>query len=145
MLMRTDPFQQVDHLLRSTLNDLRLEVLPTDTYRVDDVFVAEIDLPGVDRDSIDVTVDDNVLQIAAHRSAHHENADEVGLRERRHGAMTRQLLLADGLDTANITASYDDGVLRLEIPVAEEARPRRVEVTTGPSYQQSAIAADSGA
>ncbi len=145
MLMRVDPFQQVDHLLRSALNDLRLETLPVDTYRLGDAFVAEIDLPGVDRDSIDVTVEDNMLHVAAHRSARYEGADEVALRERRHGAMTRQLLLADGLDMTNITASYDDGVLRLEIPIAEEARPRKVEVTSGPGTEQSAIAADSAA
>lgn len=143
MLMRVDPFQQVDHLLRSTFSDLRTGVLPMDTYRRGDVFVAEIDLPGVDPALIDVTVEDNVLEVTAHRTAGYEGADEVGLRERPHGAMTRQLMLADGLDTDSIAATYDDGVLRLEVPVSEEARPRKVEVTTG--TEQSVIAAGSAA
>lgn len=144
MLMRVDPVQQVDHLLRSTFNDVRNGVMPMDTYRRGDEFVAELDLPGVDRNSIDVTVERNVLQVTARRTAHHDDVDEIGVRERPHGTMSRQLLLADGLDTADITATYDDGVLRLVIPVSEEAKPRTIEVTPG-AGRRTAIEADAEA
>lgn len=131
MLMRVDPLQQVDHLLRSTFDDMRAGVMPIDTYRRGDEFVVEFDVPGVDRDSIDVTVERNVLQVTARRAAAYDDADEVGVRERPHGVMTRQLFLTDDLDTDSIAASYDDGVLRLVIPVSEEAKPRTIEVTAG--------------
>ena len=143
MLMRVDPFQQIDNLLQTTLNGVRAGVMPMDAYRRGDEFIAEFDVPGVDPGSIDVTVEQNVLQVTARRTAHYDEVDEIEVRERPQGVMTRQVLLADGLDTANISASYDDGVLRLVIPVSEEARPRTIEVTKGSGEGQTAIRAES--
>lgn len=145
MLMRVDPLQQVDHLLRSTLNGGRAGVMPMDSWRHGDGFIVELDLPGVDRDSIDVTVERNVLQITARRSPRFQEGDEVTFHERPHGVMTRQLLLAEGLDTADITASYDDGVLRLSIPVSEEAKPRTIAVAARGHREQAAVGAGAAA
>jgi HSP20 family protein len=144
MLMHTDMLQQVDHLLRSTYNGGARSVMAMDTYRRGDEFVAEIDLPGVDRDSIDVTVEGNVLQITAQRRTRFDDVDQVGVRERAHGVMTRQLFLSQGLDRANIAASYDDGVLRLVIPLSEDAKPRTIQVTAGATGQTAVGAGDAG-
>lgn len=132
MLMRFDPFWEVDQLLRRTWdNGGVLAIMPMDAYRRGDTFVAEFDLPGVDRDSIDVTVERNVLEVTARRAARYGEGDEVLAAERPQGGTTRQLFLGEGLDTNGVTASYDDGVLTVMIPVAEEAKPRRIEIAAG--------------
>lgn len=139
MLTRYDPFRTVDHLLRQTGLGDRFWTMPMDAYRRGDEFIVELDLPGVDRDSIDVTVERNVLQITAERAPRHTDHDHVLAAERPYGALTRQLFLDRSVDTDGIRATYDDGVLRLVIPVAEEAKPRKVAIGNG--GQRAAVGA----
>lgn len=105
--------------------------MPMDAYRRGDEFVVELDLPGVDRDSIDVTVERDVLQVSVQRAATYGEGDQLLFAQRPRGTITRQLFLGQGLDTEHITVSYDDGVLTLHIPVAEEAKPHRIAITPG--------------
>ena len=105
--------------------------LPLDAYREGAHWVAVLDLPGVDPASSDVTVEQNVLTVTAERSWQPQEGQEVIVAERPQGRFTRQLYLGDGLDTDRIQASYDQGVLSLHIPVAEQSKPRKVEITAG--------------
>jgi len=115
--------------------------MPIDAYRTGDHFVVEFDLPGVPADSIDLTVERNVLTVHASRTRRESDGTghEMVVSERPFGTFSRQLFLGETLDTEAIKATYDDGVLRLEIPVAEQAKPRKVEVKAGGS--QHVIAA----
>jgi HSP20 family protein len=118
-----------------------LSGMPMDAYRVGDNFVAHFDLPGVDPGSIDVTVDRNVLTVKAERQSDRQEGDEVLIAERPHGSYTRQLFLGDTLDTERIEAEYRDGVLTLTIPVAERAKPRKVQIAAGEQQAQRIEAA----
>jgi HSP20 family protein len=102
--------------------------MPMDAYRKDDSFLVQFDLPGIDPESIDLTVERNVLTVHAERSR--PNSDEVEMlaAERPHGTFSRQLFLGDTLDVDAMQADYTDGVLTLRIPVAERAKPRKVTV-----------------
>lgn len=131
MLTTYDPLRTFDHLLRQTGFGDRAFRLPMDAFRRGDEFIVELDLPGVHRDSIDVTVERNVLQITAERAPHHGDEDYVLAAERPYGTMTRQLFLDRNVATDAIQATYDDGVLRLVIPVAEEAKPRKIAIGNG--------------
>ena len=129
MLIRnTDPFRDLDRLTQQLLGTTnRPAVMPMDAWREGDRFVIEFDLPGVSRDSIDLDVERNVLTVRAERGA--PNGDwEALASERPRGAFSRQLVLGDNLDLDRIEASYDDGVLRLVVPVAEKAKPRKIEL-----------------
>ena len=134
MLLRTtDPFREFDRLANQLLGTTnRPVVMPMDAWREGDQFVLEFDLPGVSKDSIDLDVERNVLTIRAERVA--RNGDwEMLTNERTRGQFSRQLVLGDNLDLDNIEASYDAGVLRLVIPVAERAKPRKIEIASGHS------------
>ncbi|GAA5116652.1 molecular chaperone Hsp18 [Alloalcanivorax gelatiniphagus] len=129
MLLRTtDPFRDLDRLTQQLLGTTnRPAVMPMDAWREGDRFVIEFDLPGVTRDSIDLDVERNVLTVRAERVA--RNGDwEALASERPRGAFSRQLVLGDNLDLDRIDASYDDGVLRLVVPVAEKAKPRKIQI-----------------
>jgi HSP20 family protein len=129
MLLRTaDPFRDIDRLAGQLLGTTnRPAVMPMDAWREGDVFQIEFDLPGVSRDSIDLDVERNVLTVRAERVA--RNGDwEMLASERPRGMFSRQLVLGDNLDLDRIEASYDAGVLRLSIPVAERAKPRKIQV-----------------
>lgn len=128
MLMRTDPFREVDRLAQQAVGTLaRPAVMPLDAWRDGDTFVVELDLPGVDPGSIDLDVERNVLTVRAERPEP-EQEKELIAAERPRGVFSRQLFLGDTLDTEGITADYDQGVLRLRIPVAERAKPRRISI-----------------
>jgi HSP20 family protein len=131
MLMGFDPFREFDQLLRQTWGSERFVGMPMDAYRRGDEFVVEFDLPGADRDSIDLTVERNVLQVTAQRTARYGDNDQVLAAERPQGTLMRELFLGEGLDTERINASYDDGVLKVMIPVAEEAKPHKIEISAG--------------
>jgi HSP20 family protein len=141
MLLRTaDPFRELDRLAQQlsgvTGTTNRPAVMPMDAWREGDVFVLDFDLPGVAPESIDIDVERNVLTVRAERVA--RNGDwEMLASERPKGAFSRQLVLGDNLDLEHIEASYDAGVLRLIVPVAEKAKPRRIEIGTGPGAVQS--------
>lgn len=129
MLMRTDPFRDLDRLTQQVLGTAaRPAVMPMDAWRESDQFMVEFDLPGVNVDSLDLDVERNVLTVRAERAALDQSRDMVSA-ERPRGVFSRQLFLGENLDTDRIEASYHDGVLRLTIPVAEKAKPRRIEIT----------------
>ena len=132
MLLRTtDPFRDFDRLTNQLLGTTnRPAVMPMDAWRQGDSFQIEFDLPGVSLESIDLDVERNVLTVRAERVG--RNGDwEMLASERPRGVFSRQLVLGDNLDTGKIAASYDSGVLTLEIPVAEQAKPRKIEVASG--------------
>ena len=139
MLLRTtDPFRDFDRLAAQLLGTTnRPAVMPMDAWREGDRFVIELDLPGVSRESIDLDVERNVLTVRAERVA--RNGDwEALASERPRGVFSRQLILGDNLDLDQIDATYDDGVLRLIVPVAEKAKPRKIEVgSTAPTEAAS--------
>ena len=128
MLMRTDPFRELDRLTQQFAGtSARPTFMPMDAWREKDTFVVEFDLPGVQADSIDLDVERNVLTVRAERRAY-ENDTELIASERPRGVFSRQLILGDNLNLDQISASYRDGVLRLTIPVAERAKPRKIEI-----------------
>jgi len=144
MLMRFDPFAELDRLSRET-SGRRPAVMPMDAYRSGERFVVRFDLPGVDPASIDLTVEKNVLTVRAERAWRPAEGEEVVVAERPQGTFTRQLFLGETLDSDRIEAHYDQGVLSLTLPVAERARARKVEVTTGGAEAGPAIDAGSHA
>jgi len=132
MLLRTaDPFREFDRLAQQLIGATgttnRPAVMPMDAWREGDVFVLEFDLPGVAKESIDLDVERNVLTVRAERVT--GNGDwEMLATERPRGLFSRQLVLGDNLDLEHIEAAYADGVLRLRVPVAEKAKPRKIEI-----------------
>jgi HSP20 family protein len=131
MLLRTtDPFRDFDRLAGQLLGTTnRPAVMPMDAWREGDVFQIEFDLPGVAKESIDLDVERNVLTVRAERVP--RNGDwEMLASERPSGMFSRQLVLGDNLDLDRIEAYYDDGVLHLTVPVAERAKPRKIEISS---------------
>jgi HSP20 family protein len=132
MLMRTDPFRDLDRLAEAMLGTRsRPAVMPMDAYRDNNHFVIHLDLPGVTPDSIDLTVEQNVLTVHAERKPPLAESTERIVAERPHGVFSRQVFLGDTLDADHLTADYDAGVLTITLPIAERAKPRKVEVTGG--------------
>jgi HSP20 family protein len=131
MLSRFDPFRDFDRVFDRPWGPNRQPTMPLDAYRHGDTYVISVDLPGFDADTIDVTTDKDVLTIRAERNWHPVEGDEVVVAERTYGEFFRQLFLGDGLDTENIHASYDNGVLMLTIPLSERAKPRKVDIARG--------------
>jgi len=132
MLMRTDPFRDFDRLTEAMLGSrARPAVMPMDAYRENGTFVVHLDLPGVSAESIDLTVEQNVLTIHAERKPPVGDGAERVIDERTYGVFSRQLFLGDTLDTDQLTADYSSGVLTLRIPIAEKAKPRKVEIGGG--------------
>jgi len=130
MLMRTDPFRELDRLTQQVLGTTaRPAVMPMDAWRDGDAFVVEFDLPGVSPESVDLDVVRNVLTVKAERPAKNGDVEMVAA-ERPRGIFSRQLFLGDTLDVDNVEANYEAGVLTLRIPVAEKAKPRKIEITT---------------
>lgn len=130
MLMRTDPFRDFDRLAQQVLGTVaRPAVMPMDAWREGDRFIVEFDLPGVDEDSLKLDVERNVLTVHAQRPEPDSNREMVSA-ERPRGVFSRQLFLGETLDTDAIDASYRGGVLRLTIPVAEKAKPRRIQIAS---------------
>ena len=143
MLMRFDPFRDFERLSEQAFGEARrTPVMPMDAYRHGDRFIVHFDLPGADPQSIDLTVEKNVLTVRAQRSWQRGDGVDVIAAERPQGTFSRQLFLGETLDTEHVSATYDNGVLTLTIPVAERAKPRRVEVTTG-GGQPTAVEASS--
>ncbi len=132
MLMRTDPFRELDRLTQQVLGGTgtptRPSVMPMDAWREGDTFHIEFDLPGVTPDSIDLDVERNVVTVRAERPALVRDTDMLAA-ERPRGVFTRQLVLGDNFDTERIDASYEAGALTLTIPVAEMAKPRKIRIS----------------
>ncbi|MEV6818105.1 Hsp20 family protein [Nocardiopsis dassonvillei] len=138
MLMRTDPFRDIDRVTQRILGEAsRPAAMPIDAYRDGDVFVVCFDLPGVRADSIDLEVERNVLTVTAERPDTVRDRESVVVAERPTGTFSRQLFLGETLETDAIRADYADGVLTLRIPVAEQAKPRKISVGTGEDQPRS--------
>ena len=137
MLMRTDPFRDLDRWTQQVLGTAaRPAVMPMDAWREGDQFIVELDLPGIQGDSLGLDVERNVLTVHAERPGLDPDREMVSA-ERPRGVFSRQLFLGDTLDAEQIQASYHDGVLRLTIPVAEKAKPRRIKIAS--SEEKTAI------
>ena len=138
MLVRTDPFRELDRVASHVLGTTaRPAVMPMDAWRDGDTFVIEFDLPAVDPDSVDLDVERNVLTVRAERLAATGPDVELIASERPRGVFSRQVILGDALDTEAIQATYRSGVLRLNIPVSERARPRKIAITSDADLRQA--------
>jgi HSP20 family protein len=140
-VMRFDPFRDFDRLAEQMLGGSARgsspRSFPMDAYRRGDRFFVHLDLPGVNPDSIEITSEQNVLTVRAERRWDSQEGDELIATERPQGVFSRQLFLSDALDAEAIKANYDQGVLTLEIPVAEQAKPRRIEIRHSGSGPQT--------
>ncbi len=137
MLMRTDPLRELDRLAQQLSGPQAQPFpIPMDAYGTDGEFVIHFDVPGVAPDSIDLHVEQNVLTVRTERPA--PESREMVVAERPHGVFSRQVLLGDTLDAGRIGAEYDAGVLTVRIPVAEQTKPRKIEIETGEAGQVSA-------
>ena len=140
MLMRTDPFRELDRLTQQLFGQngtwSRPAVMPMDAYRAGEQFIVHFDLPGVDPSSVELNVERNVLTVKAERVPSYGDDVELQVAERPRGVFSRQLFLGDTLDADHVEASYDAGVLTLRIPIAEKAKPRKIEITGGGAPKQ---------
>lgn len=144
---RWDPLRDMERVIGSlTSNSLNSTAVPLDLFKSGDHYVVTMDLPGVDPGSIDVSVEDRTLTVRAERTARADGDTQWLVRERPSGTFARQLTVGRGLALDKITASYQDGVLSLSIPVAEEAKPRRIQVNVDGGSQNviNTPAGDSG-
>ncbi|MFD5617620.1 Hsp20/alpha crystallin family protein [Streptomyces yangpuensis] len=133
MLMRTDPFREMDRIVQQLSGASgtwsKPSVMPMDAYREGDVYVIAFDLPGVSPEAVDIDVERNMLTVKAERRpVTQADSVKVELSERPLGVFSRQVMLADTLDTEHIEADYDAGVLTLRIPIAERAKPRKISI-----------------
>ena len=131
MLLRFDPFRELDRRADEAWPSRPAPAVPMDAVRRGDQVLVMFDLPGVDPATIDVEVERNVLTVSAERAAGRVEGDEVLASERRFGTFSRQLFLGETLDASRVEAAYDAGVLTLTVPVAEVAKPRKVAVAAG--------------
>ncbi|AOP51124.1 Hsp20/alpha crystallin family protein [Streptomyces lydicus] len=141
MLMRTDPFRELDRLTQQLMGTSgtwsRPSPMPMDAYREGDAYVIALDLPGVTKDAIDIDVERNMLTVRAERRPAAKRDDvQMELSERPLGVFSRQVVLADTLDTEHIRADYEAGVLTLRIPIAERAKPRKVTIGDGAARKE---------
>ena len=131
MLMRTDPFRELDRLTQQVFGTAtRPAVMPMDAWRDGDEFVVEFDLPGVHAQDVDLDVQRNVRTVKAERPISDGKDTEMIAAERPRGVFSRQLFLGDNLDTDRVRAEYDAGVPRLTIPIAEKAKPHKIEIAS---------------
>jgi HSP20 family protein len=137
MAINYDPFNLLDELRGQAVSGGRTpSSFPMDAYRRGDDFFVHLDLPGVQADSIDVTVENQVLTVEAERRFEQQEGDQFLVAERPQGRFSRQLRLGSTIDTEKIGASYDDGVLTLTLPVSERARPRQIQIDRGGGQAQ---------
>jgi HSP20 family protein len=146
MLLQNDPFRDIDAWFdrmtgRSSSNGAW--PMPMDAYKRGNDLWVDIDLPGVDANSVDINVERNVLTVTAQRSWERHEGEQMYLAERHRGTFRRQVHLGDGLDSDRIEARYNDGVLTLRIPVAEAAQPKKIQVQTGSSSSKAIDASSS--
>jgi HSP20 family protein len=131
MLLRTDPFRELDRLTEQVFGTrTRPAVMPMDAWRQGDEFVVEFDLPGVKAQDVELDVERNVLTVRAERPISDGREAEMIAAARPRGVFSRQLIQGDNLDTERVQAEYDAGVLRLTIPVCEQAKPRKIEIAS---------------
>ncbi|HEY2205999.1 MAG TPA: Hsp20/alpha crystallin family protein, partial [Pseudonocardia sp.] len=128
--MRFDPFRELDRFMEQSFSGSGRtpRSMPMTALRRGDVFLVDLDLPGVDRDDVELTVERNVVTVRARRAPHRAEGDEVIIDERPYGEFSRQLFLGDNLDSSQLAAELRDGVLHLSVPVSEESKPRQIQL-----------------
>lgn len=138
-LMRFDPFRDWDRVTEQALRGARSmqQSMPMEAFRRGDEVIVALDLPGVDADDVDVTVERNVVNIRFARRPLRQESDEVLVDERPQGEFSRQLFLGENLDPGNLAANVESGVLTLRIPVAEASKPRKIEIGSQVPSQQT--------
>jgi len=141
MLMRFEPFRELDRITEELLSERRVRQVPVDAYRRGNELKVNLDLPSADPGSIELTVERDVLTVRATRTWQLDEGDEIQVAERAHGQFSRQLFLGESLDRDSISALYHDGVLTITIPVAEQAKPHKVEITHVGSVAEAVAAA----
>jgi len=141
MLMHFEPYRDLDRQTEEMISKYRARPVPVDAYRRGNEFKVELDLPGADPGSIELTVENDVLSVEATRTSFRDKTGEVEVEERGHGQFGRQLFLGESLDRDHITAIYHDGVLTITIPVAEQAKPHKIDVIHVGSLAQAVEAA----
>jgi HSP20 family protein len=141
MLIPFEPFRDFDRFREEMLSERRGRQIPVDAYRRGDEFKVHLDLPGVDSRFIELTVEQDLLTVRATRAWVRADSDQIQVAERPHGEFTRQLYLGESLDRDHITAHYENGVLTLTIPVAEQAKPRKVDITHAAAMVETITAA----
>ncbi|HEY8200276.1 MAG TPA: Hsp20/alpha crystallin family protein [Actinomycetota bacterium] len=144
-LMHTAPSDEFDRITEGLRSGYRMQQIPVDAYRRGNEFKAHFDLPGMDPDSIELTVEKDVLTVRATRTWIRAEGDQVQVTERAQGEFGRQLFLGEWLNRDDITATYETGVLTITLPVAEQAKPRKIEVMHEGSVAQATEAALAGA
>ena len=141
MLVRLDPFREMERLTRTLTQESSLGFAPIDAYKEGDNYVIEMDLPGVDPDKIELTVENNVLSVSATReSVKEESKSNTLLTERFSGTFSRSVYLSNQLDSENIHATYEKGVLTLTIPISASTRSRKIEIKSGENKAQKVLA-----
>jgi HSP20 family protein len=143
-VMRFDPFRDFDRLTEQVFGVRGMRMLPMEAYRRGDQFLVHLDLPGVNPDDVSITLERNVVAIRADRRSPRQEGDEVLIDERPQGSFTRQLFLGENLDAERLNASYDKGVLTLTIPVSEQAKPRRVQISVQSGQQPQPVGTSMG-
>lgn len=131
MLMRFDPFRELDRLTQELSGPTRARQLPMDAYRRGDTFMIHFDVPGVDPAAIELTVEKDVLTVKAERRWPAAEGDDIVVQERPQGPLARQVFLGAALDTGRLAASCADGVLTIRVPVAQAAKAHKVPIATG--------------
>lgn len=140
LLDRFDPFlAEFDRLTQRALGTTDPAGMPMDVLRRGDSLVVRFDLPGVPADKIGVTVENHTLTVTAERHAGYGEGDQILVQERFDGTLTRRLRVPDWVDGEHVEADYVDGVLSIRLPLAEQAKPRRIEVRTGATSAQAQI------
>ena len=128
MLARFEPYRPLDRITEQLLSERRSWQIPVDAYRRGNEYKVLLDLPGTDPGSIELTVEKDLLTVRAKRTWIPAEDDQIQIAERGQGEFSRQLFLGEGLDREKITASYENGVLVITVPVIEQAKPRKVEI-----------------
>ncbi|WP_416445399.1 Hsp20/alpha crystallin family protein [Leucobacter sp. HNU] len=140
MSLSFDPFSQLDRLAQSVLDTSRQpRLMPVDLFREGDRYVLNADLPGVDPGSVDVDVDGQLLAIRAERTQENRDTSRWLAQERPFGSYVRRFTIGDDVDAQGISASYDNGVLSVMIPIAERAKPRKIQIESASSHRPKAV------
>ena len=137
MLMRFEPFREFERMAEEMRNERRIRQIPVDAYRRGNEFKVHLDVPGVDPASIELTVDSDVLTVRASRTWLPAEGDQIQMTERAQGVFGRQLFLGESLDRDHLTATCEDGVLTITIPVAEQAKPRKIVINSNGDNRQA--------
>lgn len=137
-MLRMDPFEEMDRMLNTFGGRWRGGMMPLDAFEKDGMYTLRFDIPGVDPDSVDLTVEGNLLTVTADRPREETEGATWLLRERPSGTHRREVRLGDRLDTSSVEAGYDNGVLTVSIPMRPEARPHKVSITGGDNEKLTA-------